>query len=668
MMTSKITALFVVIILAVAGCGGEAETTTTTPSDTTVVTKAPAPSSEAVDSLQDVRGAIVRIVAEGSFADPESGQQFNAAGSGSGFFIDSSGIAVTNNHVVTGAAFLEVYVDGQDAPLNARVLGASECSDLAVIQVEGDGYPFLDWLEDDITVGTDIYAAGFPLGDEEYTLLDGIVSKENADGESDWASVDSVIEHSADTLPGSSGGPIVTGDGKVVAVNYAGDSRGQAFGIGRTEALKVIPRLIEGENVTSIGINGQALISGNLSGIWVASVESGSPADLGGIKAGDLVTLIEGLIPATDGTMADYCDILRSRAEGDPVSIEVYRSSDDAFLEGTLNTTKTLQLAYSFANELDDVAADDVSPTAGYDAYTELVDASGVMSIEVPAAWTDSDTSSLWSYDDEAVGVSISAAEDFPAWQSGWITPGVFFGASGDLSNRETVTSILDSQDFSFACSYDARNDYSDALYNGAYDVWTDCDGTDTLFVVLAAETPGSDVLMMLQIVVVTDADLEALDKILSSFVVDAEALGSGTTQTTTGTNTSFGIHPYVDLWPGDCLNSSDTPLDGIDFDANVEVVSCDEAHEGEVFGVYFIPDADSNEFPGDAAVEQIGSDYCISEFASYVGNDLDDSFLEVWWAFPTAEGWEKGYGFIMCLLDDPTGAPLVGSGFQSGW
>ena len=59
---------------------------------------------------------------------------------------------------------------------------------------------------------------GFPLGNEEYTLLDGIVSKQDADGESDWASVDSVIEHSADTLPGNSGGPIITEDGQIVAV------------------------------------------------------------------------------------------------------------------------------------------------------------------------------------------------------------------------------------------------------------------------------------------------------------------------------------------------------------------------------------------------------------------------------------------------------------------
>jgi serine protease Do len=97
--------------------------------------------------------------------------------------------------VVTGAAFLQIYVEGEDEPRNAKILGVSECSDLAVIDVDGDGFPYLAWYPDELAVGVDVFAAGFPLGDHEYTLLDGIISKEDADGGSSWASVDSVIEH-----------------------------------------------------------------------------------------------------------------------------------------------------------------------------------------------------------------------------------------------------------------------------------------------------------------------------------------------------------------------------------------------------------------------------------------------------------------------------------------
>ena len=149
---------------------------------------------------------------------------------------------MTNNHVVTGAALLQVYVGGEtDRVYSARVLGVSECSDLAVIYIEGDGFPFLQWYEDEIDVGLDVYAAGFPLGDPEYTLTKGIISKARTSGETDWASVDAVVEHDATINPGNSGGPLVTADGRVVGVNYAGASEiNQYFAIARIEALKII--------------------------------------------------------------------------------------------------------------------------------------------------------------------------------------------------------------------------------------------------------------------------------------------------------------------------------------------------------------------------------------------------------------------------------------------
>ena len=75
-----------------------------------------AAASGAVTSLEDVQSAAIQIEAEGTFQDPEVGTVFNAAGRGSGFIIDPSGIAVTNNHVVTGAALLRVWVGGEDEP------------------------------------------------------------------------------------------------------------------------------------------------------------------------------------------------------------------------------------------------------------------------------------------------------------------------------------------------------------------------------------------------------------------------------------------------------------------------------------------------------------------------------------------------------------------------
>jgi hypothetical protein len=104
------------------------------------------------------------------------------------------------------------------------VLGVSECSDLAVIDIEGEGYPYFEWHDGAINTGIDVYAAGFTFSDPEFTLTRGIVSKAEANGETPWASVDAVLEHDATINPGNSGGPLVGNNSKVVGVNYAGIS------------------------------------------------------------------------------------------------------------------------------------------------------------------------------------------------------------------------------------------------------------------------------------------------------------------------------------------------------------------------------------------------------------------------------------------------------------
>ena len=115
---------------------------TLAPQATATLASAQAPKG-AVTSLDDVKSATIQIQSEGTFIDPEVGMVVNGAGRGSGFIIDPSGIAVTNNHVVTGAALLKVWVGGnKDKVYNARVLGASECSDLAVIKIDGADFPY----------------------------------------------------------------------------------------------------------------------------------------------------------------------------------------------------------------------------------------------------------------------------------------------------------------------------------------------------------------------------------------------------------------------------------------------------------------------------------------------------------------------------------------------
>ncbi len=297
-------------------------------------------SSDAVSDIDGVQSATIQIEAQGTFRDPEFGLLVNSAGRGSGFIVDPSGIAVTNNHVVAGSALLKVWVGGESTPRNARVLGLSECSDLAVIDIEGDGYPYLNWFGGNVKTGLEVYAAGFPLGEPEFNLTKGIISKENADGETSWASVDHVLGHDATINPGNSGGPLVDANGAVIGINYSTrESANQYFAIGGDIAQLIIEQLRSGSDIDSIGVNGSAVISedGSISGVWVSSVKSGTPADKAGLQPGDIIYQMEGLVLATDGTMKDYCDVVRSHTPFDTLSMTVIRFDSGELLEGQLN-------------------------------------------------------------------------------------------------------------------------------------------------------------------------------------------------------------------------------------------------------------------------------------------------------------------------------------------
>ena len=526
-------ALILVTVVGLIACGLGTPAPTPSPvpavpADTPTPAASPTPEptptleSRAVSSLQDVKNATIQIEAQGSFVDPAVGLQLNVAGRGSGFIIDESGIAVTNNHVVTGAAFLQVWVGGETESRNAKVLGASECSDLAVIDIDGEGYPYLEWHSGPATTGLDIYAAGFPLGDPEFTLTRGIISKERASGETSWASVDSVIEHDATINPGNSGGPLVTPDGKVVGVNYASDPEAnQYFAIAGDRARGVIEQLRAGEDMESVGINGIAVNDGQgFSGIWVASVKSGSPADNAGVKGGDVLMILEGLVLAADGTMADYCDILRSHRLQDTLSIEVVRFDSQEMLEGQLNG-RELEQSFSFVQELEGEVGGTAEDSVTYADFQTVTDDSGAISMGIPGEWTE--VKGLpweWGDNNETVGASIVASTNIDEFYNSYTTPGVFFGASRSLVQSYDPAGLLDTISFSNDCTLEGRYDYSDPLYTGLYDLYSNCGGSGSSIINLSATPQDGSLILLLQIQVVGDADLDALDHILNTFQV----------------------------------------------------------------------------------------------------------------------------------------------------
>lgn len=471
-------------------------------------------------TVEQANASVVRIEATGEFADPDFGF-IEGVGSGSGFIINSDGLAVTNNHVVAGAAFLEVFVPGEDRPRNARILATSECSDLAVIDIEGGGYPAVALNMAGPTIGTDVYAAGYPLGDPEFTLTKGIVSKAETRGDTPLSSVDGVLEHDAKINPGNSGGPLFDRFGQVVGVNYQGNpSTEQSFAITAADALDIIERLSLGTSVDSIGINGQIIDLGDRYGLFVSSVETGSMADRVGLVAGDVILELEDVAVSTDATMGAYCDVLRTNGTDVPLNITVLRPSTDQLLFGTLNDSDELNVGFDGAEMMSDsgmgqVGYESAAMTA---AYQRITDDSGTVSVDVPSAWVDLATGPLGSAGDLA---NISASTDLDSFENKWVVGGLQLTA-------------FDAGVYEFDQIWEARNRLMDECgtvemveqadlgrYSGLLRVGHDCGPQGSasllLFQVEAADSTNfaSGIVQ-----VVTPEDVAAAERVLTSFIV----------------------------------------------------------------------------------------------------------------------------------------------------
>jgi serine protease Do len=342
--------LFILFLAVVVACtcltGSPTPTSTATPAFTSTPVYTPT-SALSVSRLPDVVLATVQVMAEGSFVDPYQGFINTASWSGSGFVIDPSGIIVTNNHVAAGAAYLKVRFDGEaeGESHSATLLGTSECWDLAVLQIQGSDFHYLTWYKGEITVGSDVYTAGFPLGEPQFAVTRGVVSKNKADGNTQWSSMDSIIMHDATINPGNSGGPLVDPEGRVLGINFMSiKSANQYFAINAELAQPVLKKLMSGQDTESLGLNGVAyrieFSDGTYyPGIFVQSVKSGSSADAAGLAAGDIILSMENIVMAKEGTMAEYCSIIRGKKSGDAIAFQAVRdlyTDNPSFFEGRI--------------------------------------------------------------------------------------------------------------------------------------------------------------------------------------------------------------------------------------------------------------------------------------------------------------------------------------------
>ncbi len=227
-------------------------------------------------------------------------------GEGSGFFISSDGYIVTNNHVVDHAKSVTVTMqDGKT--LDAKVVGTDPKTDLALIKVDQSGdYPFVTFAKQMPHIGDWVVAIGNPYG-LGGTVTAGIVSAEGRDiGDGPY---DRFIQIDAPINRGNSGGPTFNMQGQVVGVNTAiyspsGGSVGIGFAIPSTTADTVISSLEHGGVVPRgyLGVNIQSFTPEmaesmgvkNAGGAIVDETMPGTPAAEAGLKAGDVITKLNG--------------------------------------------------------------------------------------------------------------------------------------------------------------------------------------------------------------------------------------------------------------------------------------------------------------------------------------------------------------------------------------
>ena len=225
-------------------------------------------------------------------------------GVGSGFILSADGYIMTNAHVVEDAD--EVLVTLTDKrEFKARIVGADKRTDVALVKIESSGLPAVKIGDvGRLRAGEWVVAIGSPFGLDN-TVTAGIVSAKQRD----TGEYLPFIQTDVAINPGNSGGPLINLRGEVVGINSqiysrSGGYMGIAFAIPIDEAMRVGEQLKSSGRVTRgrIGVQidqvskdiAESIGLGRPHGALVRGVESGSPAEKGGLEAGDIITKLDG--------------------------------------------------------------------------------------------------------------------------------------------------------------------------------------------------------------------------------------------------------------------------------------------------------------------------------------------------------------------------------------
>ncbi len=293
------------------------------------------------------------------FAPPFKGGPFTPPplpgnGTGTGFIIDHEGYILTNNHVVKGADTIKVTLQNEKE-YEARLVGSDPKTDVALIKIvkkngEHISFPFISMGNSEkVEVGEWVVAIGNPFG-LSHTVTTGVISAKGRNIGS--GPYDEFIQTDASINPGNSGGPLLNMDGDVIGINTAifsgsGGNVGIGFALPINMAKAILGDLKEKGKVTRgwLGVMIQRITPElqesfklkNASGALVSDLVPNGPADLGGMKRGDVITRFDGVEIASMETLPKQ---VASIKPGISVKVEVIREGKSRMLDIKIEAMK----------------------------------------------------------------------------------------------------------------------------------------------------------------------------------------------------------------------------------------------------------------------------------------------------------------------------------------
>ncbi|HRY13083.1 MAG TPA: trypsin-like peptidase domain-containing protein [Syntrophomonadaceae bacterium] len=266
-------------------------------------------------------------------------------GVGTGFIISSDGYILTNQHVIDGASKIVVRMADSEQGYDATVVGQDYELDLAIIKVEANKtLTTLNMGDSDrIRVGDWVVAIGNPYG-LDHTVTVGVISAKGRPISIENRVYRNLIQTDAAINPGNSGGPLLNTSGEVVGINTAVnyEAQGIGFAISINTAKEIIDELIRTGKVVRpyIGVwlepmNEAFAARFNIanSGVIVANVIAGGPAEKAGIQVNDVIVSLNGT------TIKDYeglQDFLQTRKVGETITVEIIRNGNTLSIPVTL--------------------------------------------------------------------------------------------------------------------------------------------------------------------------------------------------------------------------------------------------------------------------------------------------------------------------------------------